>query len=231
MTVGNAIPGNATGTSFPHTYTTPNTNYPADVAQNVPGVLYNSESGFEWLNNGANGPPSPNPPLGYGPASVANIGNPLFWAGAALFDPGISKSGVADSGTRIALTFAHLNGKDTVTVPSVIYLHGVAGSPTVNTGVMVLTATDVAGAGTFTPTTNTSVPAGNLAVYEVLYADPAQIEYADIPCTLVHSGKGKGGANSVTVSVSFAPFYAIGATPAPTAIPRFVPATAALQLF
>jgi hypothetical protein len=218
---------NATGSSFPYSYLNGMTNYPPDVAQNVPGVFYNAESGFEWLNNSPNGPPSPNPPVGYG-AAVADTGNPLFYAGFAAFDPGIMNSGVADAGTRIALTFTHLNGNDTVSVPTVVLLYAVGGSPTTPTGVMVLTATDVAGAGPFMQTAGSSVPAGNLAVYEVLYSDPAAMEYADIVCTLNHSGKGKG---SVKVSVGFAPFYALGATPAPTAIPRFVPATASLVLF
>jgi hypothetical protein len=64
-------------------------------------------------------------------------------------------------------------------------------------------------------------------VYEVLYADPFSIEYADIPCTLVSGGKG-----AITFAASYAPFYAgAGAgqpTPnpvhaIPTAVPRFEP--------
>src|SRR5262249_42033269 len=81
---------NGTGSSFPHTYTNGATNYSPDVAQNVPGVNFYSESGFEWLNDGANGPPSPNPPAGYGFASVADIGHPLFFAGYATIDPKIT---------------------------------------------------------------------------------------------------------------------------------------------
>ena len=37
-------------------------NYPLDVAQNVPGAIYNTESAFEWQDNAAHAPPVPNPP-------------------------------------------------------------------------------------------------------------------------------------------------------------------------
>jgi hypothetical protein len=63
-------------------------------------------------------------------------------------------------------------------------------------------------------------------VYEVLYADPFAVEYADIPCTLVGGGSGAG----IHVNVDFAPFYA-GAPPANPPIPRFRPGGTPLVLF
>jgi hypothetical protein len=36
--------------------------YPPQAAQNVPATPYNTEDLFQWQNNFANAPPSPNPP-------------------------------------------------------------------------------------------------------------------------------------------------------------------------
>jgi hypothetical protein len=224
-TVGNGGPGNATFIGTGYAYNG-NTVYPPDLAQNVPGTFYNSESMLEWQNNGVNGPPSPNPPLGYGGSSVPNIGNPFFSAGFGGVNTGIADAAVASQGTRIALTFIGVKGSHHVIVPDVIHLHRV-GSPGVDSGVMVLTSTDAAGAGPFSPTSSgSSIPAGNFAVYEVLYADPFAVEYADIPCTYV----GGGPAKKVEVSVGFAPFYA-GAPPPNPPVPRFVPAATSVVLF
>ena len=91
----------------------------------------------------------------------------------------------------------------------------------------MLTTTDDAGSGPFSPSSSgSSIPAGNFAVYEVLYANPFIVEYADIPCTYVGGGPGK----KVEVSVSFAPFYP-GAPPVNPPIPRFRPATTSVTLF
>jgi hypothetical protein len=217
-TVGNGSLGNATfgGTSYSYNG---NTVYPPDLAQNVPGTIYNSESGMEWRNNGVNGPPSPNPPVGYGGPPVPNIGNPFFSASFGGVNTKISMAGVASQGTRIALTFTGVPAGHHVIVPEVVHLHRV-GSPAVNTGVLILTKTNTAGKGVFNRTNaGSSIPAGDFAVYEVLWADPFAVEYADIPCTVVGGGSG-GGTH---VNVSFAPFYA-GAGPANPPIPRFVPA-------
>lgn len=225
FTVGNGGPGNATFGGSNYVYNG-NTLYPADLAQNVPGTFYNSESGEEWRNNGVNGPPSPNPPLGYGISSVPDIGNPFFSAGFGGVNTGIAKAGIASQGTRIALDFTGVPGGHHVIVPEVVFLHRV-GSPAVNSGVLVLTKTNTAGRGGFNRTSaGASIPAGNFAVYEVLWADPFSVEYADIPCTLVGGGLGAG----IHVSVGFAPFYP-GAPPANPPIPRFRPAASSLTLF
>jgi hypothetical protein len=225
-TVGNGGMGNATFGGSGYTYNG-NTHYPADLAQNVPGIFYNSESGLEWRNNGVNGPPSPNPPLGYAGFSVPNLGNPFFSASLGGLNTKISSAGVANQGTRIALDFTGVPPGHHVIVPEVVHLHRV-GTPGVNTGVLVLTKTNAAGKGVFNRTNaGSSIPAGDFAVYEVLYADPFSVEYADIPCTLVGGGSGAG----IKVNVSFAPFYP-GAPPANPPIPRFRPAAGApLTLF
>src|SRR5262249_44740936 len=55
FTVGNGIPGNATYSPATGAYTyNGGTRYPPDVAQNVPGAVYNTESPYQWQNNSLN---------------------------------------------------------------------------------------------------------------------------------------------------------------------------------
>jgi hypothetical protein len=222
---------NATFGGVSYTYNG-GTAYPPQDAQNVPGVIYNDEDMFQWQNSALNAPPSPNPPLGYGGGPVANIGNSLASLGFGGVNTNIDVSGSASAGTRIALTFTKVPGGATVTVPSMVFLRHVSGPPT-NSGVMVLTTTDAAGAGPFTAGASTTIPDGGTAVYEVLYADPNAIEFADIPVVVNHPGKG------TQVAVSFAPFYSTpgagfatptAAHPTPVAVPRFVPASGTMKL-
>jgi hypothetical protein len=201
------------------------TNNPVDAAQNVPGILYNDEEGFNWQNNSPNGPPNPDPPAGYGPGLVTNNSKyPLFsYPGYhAGYSTHIDKAGVADAGTRIGLTF--FAPGENVTVPNVVYLHPTF-SPATISGVMVLTLTDSAGAGPFNPAPGTTTTIFNqgLFVYEVLYADPFSTEMANVPFAVT-------GGHVALVYATFAPFYTspsagfatpTAANPTPTAIPRF----------
>jgi hypothetical protein len=201
-------------------YVSPNAKDPAQAAQNIPGIGYQSEDGFQWQNNTTNAPPNPNPPAGFGlPGYIAADANyPLNSLSFGGINTGINADGVSSAGTRIALSFKTASS---VTVPSVVYLHQV-GSPSTTTGVMVLTSTDNAGAGPFSPGATTTIHNGGMAVYEVLYADPFAIEYADIECTLA------GFLSSATVTANLAPFYttpaAAMAEPATSPIPRFTTA-------
>jgi hypothetical protein len=197
------------------------TNYPTQAAQNVPGVFYNTEDGFQWQNNGANAPPSPDPPPGFGTGVTTNLNYPLGSVGYGGVNTGISGDGVSSAGTRIALSFFAFG--ETVTIPPLVYLHPVS-SPSTTSGVMVLTSTDPAGAGAFTPGASTTIHNIGTAVYEVLYANPFVNEYADIPCAV------SGPLHFALAYVSFAPFYTVPgarfatptpAHPTPTAIPRF----------
>jgi hypothetical protein len=206
----------------PYPYLSPETNYPADAVQNVPGVLYNTEAGFQW--NPANTLLSPDPPSGYAPSVTSTSSTyALSSIGYGGVNTEISNDGIASEGTRIALYFAAFG--ETVTVPNVVYLYpdGTSGTPS---GVMVLTSTDPNGAGAFAAVLGTTTTIHNfgMAVYEVLYSDPFVNEYADVALTIT------GGANEAAVLALFAPFY-IGldatlptpttAHPGPTAIPRF----------
>src|ERR1051326_4864630 len=78
--VGNGVlqTGNAYWTYNP---TLP-VNYPADYNQNVPGAIYNTESGFEYpgASPGPFSDPSPNPPLGVGTVPVTATSASLFSA-------------------------------------------------------------------------------------------------------------------------------------------------------
>ncbi len=219
---------NATPGALPYPYLFGDKNYPADAAQNIPGLLlYNTEEGFQWQNNLANAPPVPNPPISYDPG-VTTTGNfALFSAGYGGVNTGISSDGVASSGTRIALFFAAFG--ETVTVPNVVYLHRV-GSPGTATGVMVATTTDPNGAGPFlaAPGATTTIHDFGMVAYEVLYSDPFSIEYSDVPVAI------SGGIGEALALPLFAPFYfgpdagfatPTVAHPAPTAIPRFAVAT------
>lgn len=188
------------------------TNYPLQIAQNVPGVSFNNEDVFQWQNNNPNGPPSPNPPPGFGTGTISNLKYPLGSLSYGGVNTGIAGAGVSDAGTRIALSFSAPG--ETITIPSVVYLHPV-GSPSTTSGVMVLTKTDANGAGPFTPEPNIAFHNSGLAVYEVLYSDPLDVEYADIASIVT------GNSHAGLVSVSFAPFYAATSHPEPTAIPRF----------
>src|SRR6185312_4113699 len=89
----------------------------------------------------------------------------------------------------------------TAEVPQVVQLHNLFND--LITGVMVRTTTDSAGAGTYNPATGPLTSSSNLAVYEVLFANPGALEYADVPFTL-------GGAPSNTnlwITSRMAPFY------------------------
>jgi hypothetical protein len=88
-------------------------------------------------------------------------------------------------------------------IPSVVQLHNVINNAV--TGVMVLTSTDSAGAGPFNPGIGT-LPNGsssNLAVYEVLFANPGALEYALVPLALYFAPPDA----TAPVTTAFAPFY------------------------
>jgi hypothetical protein len=246
FTVGNpnsvspfSVAGNATYTSPNWVFNSPATaNYPEQAAQNVPGVIYNTEDMFSWENNSANAPPATNPPPSFGIGPITNTSSPLKSQGFATFT-GINQAGVSSQGTRIALSFSNVpaNTKPECQHEVLLHLPVLGGSAT---GVMVMTTTDANGAGPFQAITT---PFGssntNLVVYEALYTDPFMIEAANIVCRLVNTTTGATVVGTVTVKPSFAPFYSTPAAghptptladPTPTAVPRFKPGTPTLTL-
>jgi len=231
------------------------TNYPTDANQNVPGAIYNTESGFEFFSATAN--TTPNPPNGIGTAKVtanANVfSNNYVGVGFNNGSTGISGAGVASQGTRLALNFSSVPNGSQVFVPSVAILyrqgtHGATFPAGFNvgtaTGVAVLTNTDANGAGTYgrvsTGGTATFLAVGssNLAVYEVLWSDPFSLEDLDVPIALsyVQNLAQNLPAPGVTAQLAggFAPFYTTAAAGQPSStlpIPRFTPGTVPTNLY
>lgn len=218
----------ANGTAWPQLdYLAPEQNYPPAAAQNVPSLFVSGyEDGFQWQNDGVNGPL---PASYFLPAIMTNTNYPLYSAGYGGLDTGINNAGVSSAGTRIAVVFEANGGE--VTVPNEVYLHqtGCAGFPCPDpAGVMVLTTTDLHGAGPFTsaPGSKTTIHGVGMVVYEVL-DNPAYHGIlpttADIPVTIT-------GTAEILAIPLLAPFYTspaagfatpTAAHPEPTALPRF----------
>jgi len=174
------------------------TNYPVDAAQNVLAFAYETESGFQWQNNGLNRPPLNNPP--FGGFGFLNPNYPLFSFGYGGLNTGITSAGVANAGTRVAIRFNIPSGA-TVQVPQVVQLHNVVTN--LITGVMVRTTANSAGAGPFSPASGALNSSNNLAVYEVLFANPNALEFADVPFAL----NGAPSNTNLWVTSRLAPFY------------------------
>ncbi len=207
-----------------------------DNNQNVPGVNYFSESGFESNANATN--PSPNPPAGFVySGTVAANGNLLSSAGVGGA-PGIAGAGIASQGTRLAVALQGVPNGLTLYVPEVVAINRVVGGA--QTGVMILVATDgVSGAGAATPATTsnyfavTTTNGAALLVYEVLFSDPYSVESATVPIIVSYSSNLSANApaglpqpNQIgTAAGGFAPFYTppTGTTASASwPIPRFV---------
>jgi len=198
------------------------------VRQNVPGAVYNTESGFtahpqQVLYAGPGGnPPSPFGSVNGLTGDVVGISNRT----------GISSVGIATQGTRIAIRFADLPRGITMVIPSVVFLYragegpnplggttsAVVGSPT---GVAVRTFANARGDGGFNNLalaaggaglTNTSTATSNQLVYEVLFDDPLALEDFYYPVTISYTPQLASNLPDVTTSTvptasgGFAPF-------------------------
>jgi hypothetical protein len=227
-----------------------------DINQNVPGVSYFTESGFE-NQTGLN--PTPDPPLGFGTAvSVSGNSNPFADAAGT----GIQLAGIANAGTRLATALANIPNGLSVYVSPIIFLYrqGVSYSTTPNlnangaaTGVMVLTNTATDGSGTFNPPSGITATAqplqlvsvtngAALVVYEILFTDPFSLEYADVPFVVSYAAALSSNAPIglpqpsvvATYAAGFAPFYSTSAATLASSslpVPRFVFTGAAANLF
>jgi hypothetical protein len=231
-----------------------------DNAQNVPGAIYNTESGFEYSSGTPL--PSPNPPAGIGTQPVtgaANTGYPFSDAN----NTGIQNAGSATQGTRLALSFTNIPQGSSVWTQPTLYLwrQGATGAvvpnsslgiSAISSGVMVLTSTDAQGDTAINPTATLGSTAlvpvsGSLAVWEILFADAAASEEVDVPIVVSYVSNlsanlpaGLPAPNSIAqVTASFAPFYGGSFSPNPRnptsssslPIPRFVPGNAPLNAF
>ncbi len=169
---------------------------------------------------------------------------------------GISQAGIATQGTRLFLSFSSIPTGSAVFVPPVIYFYRQNQSPQpvpatftnlVSTGVAVLVTTDTAGDTAFAAAStsgNLVAVSNNLAVYEVLFDDPASLEQVDVPVVVAFianlSANPPVGLPQTgvigQVTGGFAPFYtsssaALPATTSAFPIPRFVPGNTPANLF
>jgi len=199
---------------------------PVDDAQNVPGAVYDTESGFEY--NSGTLVVSPNPPLGFGVGAVPNLGRPLFDAAT-----NIQAAGIATQGTRIAIQVStplpngallffpivvpirnqSTGGQTGVLVADALVDQNGFGAPFLAPSPTAFSFTPSGGGAAVTPTNTNFVQvtaAAPVITYEVLFAQPGALEYADIAPTVVYNNNGLSTnlpqtGVTVTATASFAP--------------------------
>jgi hypothetical protein len=202
---------------------TPNPIQGINHNQNVSGAVYDTESAYTNSLGGSNGDNPFNPLTGGAGAGIAFSNQ-----GSSNTAVGIANAGVADSGTRFALQFDIPAGAS-AQVPQTVQLYNVITHAV--TGVMVLANTDSSGVGPFSPATGfISAANNNMAVYEVLFANPNALEAANIPVTLLNAPPN----TTLHVITSYAPFFpptdAARQASATLPVPRFINSTDAICL-
>jgi len=220
---------NSTFNGSIYSYTAGSVAAPAtDLAQNVPGAVYNTESGFEY--NSGTPVPAPNPPAGFGVGTVTPVGRPLNSLSGGT---NIQAAGIATQGTRIAVQVSTpLPNGALLFFPIAVPIRNQ--STGLQTGIMVADAlVDQNGFGAPflapSPTAFSFSPSGGGAAvtpvntnfvqitasapvitYEVLFAQPGALEYADITPAVVYNNNGLSTnlpqtGVTVTATASFAP--------------------------
>lgn len=215
---------NPFATGAPWVYNVGTDNVTGGVRQNVPGTIYNTESGFTsnalQVNYSSTDGTGQNPPLGLGYTTTVT-------GGAAISNStGIANAGIATQGTRISIRFADIPRGVTMTIPTVAFLYRAGEGPTttnvIPTGVAVRTVAGARGdggyspaSGTATPTsghTTTSTATSNLLTYEVLFNDPAVVEDFYFPVNISYTPNLSSNLPDITVNTvptasgGFAPF-------------------------
>ena len=224
-----------------------------DINQNVPNALYNTETGINFdpadtTLGSTQVPPTQNPPAGTGSNGVAPAGTAF---NSSSDNTGIATAGEVSQGTRFAIRFSGIPLGTNPSVPLSVDLDSGSAASDVDTGVIVLVCgTDAHGYGGSAAscastgiggTSPISLDAnGNgIVVYEVAFADPNALEYANVavyvnPTVDLNATTPVGGTPQVGVTgsgiASFAPYYAtstpgVGSAQKLTSsfpIPRFV---------
>jgi len=215
-TGGNSAPANYAAYDGSVALFNSTTNYPADIAMNNPQIRFFTESGYietapSYTTGGPNAyPVVPAASLGYADVS-GNIG-----------------AGVADYGTRIQFTIASVPNGTVLSMPTIVYLSNGGTNPS---GVMVMTNFTGTGLGAYSPIAPSSQLAslknsgyvdlaagGGTVTYEVLFADTASVEHANInpvlyypplslPSAIVNNLPQANTFATVTAA-TFAPWYA-----------------------
>jgi len=175
------------------------------VVQNVPNANYNTESGFV-ADNGYS-VPSPNPPAGISLGTAGTVGA-RNWPSPSRFNG----AGVATQGTRLYVSFRDIPNGVTVSVPLSISLISTATSGATGSARLVSTASNGANTTVTTHATSGTIGTSLLAVYEIAYSDPAQIERLTIPVTIDYltaslSSNLPEPFKTAQVSGGFAPYY------------------------
>ena len=210
--------------------------------QNVPGAVYDTESGFVNSLAGAGGGDAPTNALTGGPSAVGQTAFTNATGGSAT---GIALAGKATQGTRLMINFTNIPAGSTVAVPNVVPLTNVIGLGTTGVAVLINNTSASGFGGTPAATSGSTTVAGGLApnraVYEVFFSNPNALEQLAVPLTV--SGTPNLPSNLPAPNIvaqiqgNFAPFYdaannirttawAAGGentvpTPATLAIPRF----------
>jgi hypothetical protein len=202
---------------------------PEPVAQNTPGAIYNTESGF------------------YNPT-------PVVVQGSAN---GLSSAGLASHGTRLMARFANVPAG--VALYATLYPVGtcsdcgISGRPAVtsvqssSSASARLVNTDANGAGTFSAVTGTNSSTegaatapialnngAGMAVWEVLAADPliaTTFEFGIGVSYVANTSNNLPGLGTATVAGSFAPLSTVTTASGSAPIPRFADTSAARTIF
>jgi hypothetical protein len=211
--------------------------------QNVPGAVYDTESGYTNSLDRTHGdvptnPQTGGPPTG-GPACALCVAFTNTGSANAM---GIEQSGIASQGTRLALIFTGIPNGTAITAPNVVSLVNVISSTVTGFAVLItnttasgFSGTPAAATGSTPANGGSTVVAGGtvpilsnaagpyyLAVYEVFFANPNALEKVVIPLTVNGFGTPSPNLSSnlpqpnqtASVQGSFAPFYDSGVVPA-----------------
>jgi hypothetical protein len=234
-----------------YTFNTTNTTQGVTKNQNVPGAVYDTESGFVNSGPAANGDNPLNPLTGTPGAGVA-------FSNAGGVDTGIGLSGIATQGTRLTVRFTSIPNGSSVSVPNIVNLTNVIANTVTGVAVLINGTSNTGFGGIPAAAGNTTVAgtvggitAPGFAVYEVFFSNPGALEQLSIP--MLVSGTPNLPSNlpqpnvKAQIQGGFAPFYdsldnvrrtafAAGsestvAVPNVLAIPRFLQISPATDFF
>jgi hypothetical protein len=240
-----------------YAFNTVNTTQGVANNQNVPGAVYDTESGFVNGLAASTGDAPTNALTGNPSAGV-----PFSNTGGAA-DTGIVIAGMATQGTRLVVNFSSIPAGSSVTAPNCVNLTNVIGGGTTGIAVQIINTSNTGFGGQPVSTTNCAttsttvagtvggITAPGFTVYEVFFANPSALEKVAIPLHV--NGTPNLPSNLPAPNViaqiqgSFAPFYdpldnvrrtafAAGSentvsVPNTLAIPRFLRIAPAVNLF
>jgi len=202
-------------------FNTANTTQGVNNNQNIPGAVYDSESGFVNKFGTAGGDSPLNPLTGGAGAGIAFSNTGCSTAFSTVCNTNIAQAGIATQGTRLWLGFSSIPAGSSVSVPNVVNLTNVIGGGVTGVAVLILNPSAsgfggtpaglTAGATSTVAGTVNGVAAPGYAVYEVFFANPGALEKLAIPLTVNGTPNLPSNlpAPNITAQIvgSFAPFY------------------------